>query len=78
MRIRAVQMSTLLDEAASFLRASLLSGIQLVLEDVSNDVAVLGEPAQLQQVILNLCTNAAQAMEDSGQILRDREGGGGD
>ena len=67
-RIRAVQVRTLLHEAASFLRASLPSGIELVLEDVSNDVAVSGEPAQLQQVILNLCTNAAQAMEDSGQI----------
>jgi len=37
-------------------------------EDVSKDVAVSGEPAQLQQVILNLCTNAAQAMEGGGQI----------
>jgi CheY-like chemotaxis protein len=29
---------------------------------------VSGEPAQLQQVILNLCTNAAQAMDDHGCI----------
>ena len=55
-------------EAASFLRASLPSGVELVVEDVSIDVAVSGEPAQLQQVILNLCTNAAQAMEGSGHI----------
>ena len=67
-RVHAVQVRTLLQEAASFLRASLPSGIELVLEDVSNDVAVSGEPAQLQQVILNLCTNAAQAMESGGQI----------
>ena len=37
-------------------------------EDVSIDVAVTGELAQLQQVILNLCTNAAQAMDDGGCI----------
>ena len=67
-RIRPVQVHTLLQEAAAFLRASLPSGIDLVLEDVSHDVVVSGEPAQLQQVILNLCANAAQAMEDSGQI----------
>jgi CheY-like chemotaxis protein len=67
-RIRAVQVRALLQEAASFLRASLPSNIELILEDVSNDVAVSGEPAQLQQVILNLCNNAAQAMEGSGQI----------
>jgi signal transduction histidine kinase len=67
-RIRAIQVRALLQEAASLLRASLTPGVELVLEDVSNDIAVLGEPAQLQQVILNLCNNAAQAMEDSGQI----------
>jgi signal transduction histidine kinase len=67
-RIRAVQVRALLQEAASFLRASLPSGIELILDDVPNHVAVPGEPAQLQQVILNLCTNAAQAMEGNGQI----------
>ena len=40
----------------------------LILEVVSLDIAVSGEPAQLQQIILNLCSNAAQAMEDSGSI----------
>lgn len=67
-RIHVVQVRALLQEAASFLRASLPSGIELALEEVPNDVAISGEPAQLQQVILNLCTNAAQAMEGGGQI----------
>jgi CheY-like chemotaxis protein len=59
---------TLFEETASLLRASLPSGIELVMEDVPADVAVSGEPAQLQQVILNLCTNAAQAMDGGGCI----------
>jgi signal transduction histidine kinase len=67
-RARPVQVCTLLNEAASLLRASLPSDVELVFEDVSADVAVSGEPAQLQQVILNLCTNAAQATNDSGSI----------
>jgi len=67
-RVRPVQVHSLLQEAASLLRASLAPGVELVVEEVSNDVVVSGEPAQLQQVILNLCTNAAQAMEDSGQL----------
>jgi CheY-like chemotaxis protein len=50
------------------LRASLPSGIELVVEEVADEVTVSGEPAQLQQVILNLCTNAAQAMAGGGQI----------
>jgi signal transduction histidine kinase len=67
-RVRPVQVRTLFEETASLLRASLPSGVELIIEDVSVDVAVSGEPAQLQQVILNLCTNAAQAIQRSGWI----------
>ena len=67
-RVRPVQVRTLLEEAASLLRASLPSGVELIIDDVPTDVAVSGEPAQLQQVILNLCTNAAQAMPRGGSI----------
>ena len=76
-RARPVQVRTLLEEAASLLRASLPSDVELVFEDVPADVAVSGEPAQLQQVILNLCTNAAQAMDDSRSYPRGREAGAG-
>ena len=67
-RVRPVRVLLLFEEAASLLRASLPPNIELIIEDVPVDVAVSGEPAQLQQVILNLCTNAAQAIEGSGCI----------
>jgi signal transduction histidine kinase len=67
-RMRPVQVRTLFEEAASLLRASLPSGVELVIEDVPVDLAVSGEPTQLQQIILNLCTNAAQAIQHSGSI----------
>jgi signal transduction histidine kinase len=67
-RAQVVDMRTLFEEVASLLRASLPTTIELVMADVAAGVAVSGEPAQLQQVILNLCTNAAQAMEGSGSI----------
>jgi CheY-like chemotaxis protein len=63
-----VQVRNLCEEAASLLRASLPDGVKLIMGDVPVDIAVSGEPAQLQQVILNLCTNAAQAMEGSGYV----------
>ena len=63
-----MQVRALFEETASLLRASLPYGVKLVIEDVPVDVAVSGEPAQLQQVILNLCTNAAQAMDGGGCI----------
>jgi signal transduction histidine kinase len=67
-RVRPVQVRTLFEEAASLLRASLPAGVKLVIEDVPVDVAVSGEPAQMQQIVLNLCANAAQAMEGGGCI----------
>ena len=67
-RVRPVQVRALYQEAASLLRASLPSGVELIIEDVPVDLAVSGEPAQLQQVILNLCANAAQAIQRSGWI----------
>jgi signal transduction histidine kinase len=67
-RIRPVQVRTLFEESASMLHASLPAEIKLIIEDVAADVTVSGEPAQLQQIILNLCTNAAQAMQGSGCI----------
>jgi signal transduction histidine kinase len=67
-RVRPVQVRTLFEEVASLLRASLPSGVELMIDDVPIDVAVSGEPAQLQQVILNLCSNAAQAMPRGGSI----------
>jgi signal transduction histidine kinase len=67
-RARPVQVRALFEEAASLLRASLPSGVDLIIDDVPVDVTVSGEPSQLQQVIFNLCTNAAQAMSRSGSI----------
>jgi CheY-like chemotaxis protein len=67
-RARPVEVRRLFEEAASLLRASLPSGVELVIENVAADVTVCGQAAQLQQVILNLCTNAVQAMPGGGLI----------
>ena len=66
--IQPVQVRSLLEETTSLLRASLPSDVELIVDDGPVDVAVSGEPAQLQQVILNLCTNAAQAIQSNGCI----------
>ncbi len=63
----------LVAEAASLLNVSLPSGIVLSIDEPPPDAVVSGEPSQLQQVILNLCHNAAQAMENSGRIAVDAQ-----
>jgi signal transduction histidine kinase/CheY-like chemotaxis protein len=72
-RRRPVCMQTLVAEAASLLHASLPPRIELVIGPMPPAPVVSGEPAQLQQVILNLCNNAAQAMDDAGRIEVDTQ-----
>jgi signal transduction histidine kinase len=67
-RSSLVSVTELLSEAASLLRASLPSSVELVVAGAPGGLAVFGERAQLQQIIINLCRNAAQAMGDSGRI----------
>jgi signal transduction histidine kinase/CheY-like chemotaxis protein len=72
-RRHSVNVQTMIAEAASLLRASLPPTIQLMVRSDPEPATVLGEPAQLQQVVLNLCNNAAQAMNGSGRIEVDIE-----
>jgi signal transduction histidine kinase/CheY-like chemotaxis protein len=58
----------MLVEARSLLHASLPREVELMVKDVPGMAIVAGELGQLQQVILNLCNNAAQAMDEAGCI----------
>src|SRR3981081_2127776 len=67
-RRRPLSARALVAEGASRLNVSLPPGIDLMINEPPVAGIVSGELAQLQQVILNLCNNAAQAMEDSWRI----------
>jgi len=60
--------NALITEATALFKVSLPVGIQLAVHEPPVAAIVSGEPAQLQQVLLNLCSNAAQAVEGSGRI----------
>ena len=67
-----VPLPLLIKEVLALLRASLPSTIE-IRQEVTPDVGiVLGDPTQLQQVLLNLCTNAAHAMHVTGGRLEVR------
>lgn len=72
-RYGAVSMQMLTAEGASLLRASLPNTIELMTGEVPAHIFVSGVPGQLQQVILNLCNNAAQAMDKLGRITLEVE-----
>ncbi len=67
-----ISLRPLIKETAEFLRSSLSSNIQLVVDLDADAGTVSADPGQMQQVLINLCTNAAQAMEDDGGTLTIR------
>jgi PAS domain S-box-containing protein len=63
-----VQVSLIVKEATKFLRASIPATVE-IRTDVRSDAVVLAEPTDLHRIVINLCTNAALAMQDHGGLL---------
>ena len=57
-----------IDEARSLLEATLPPHVRLLVHERSPGATVYGELTSLQQVILNVCNNAAQAMDSPGTV----------
>ena len=64
-----IHLGTVIKEAMKFLRASMPANIQFDIEFGEAAPAVLADPTQIYQVVLNLATNALHAMEDRGGLL---------
>jgi CheY-like chemotaxis protein len=61
-------MHLIVKEVLKLMRASLPATIELR-QEISDRGAILGDPTQIHQVLMNLCTNAYQAMRDGGGLL---------
>lgn len=69
LELKPLRLQPLLKETIKFLRSSLPSTIEIV-QDVQEDCGpVMADPTQMQQVIMNLCTNAFHSMRDQGGVL---------
>ena len=63
-----VNVQGIVEESLALLAASLPSHIRVEKKLEAPEAAVLGDPTQLHQVVMNLCTNAIRAMEDDGVL----------
>lgn len=61
--------SAIVKEALKLLRASIPSSIEIKQEIEEECGTILADPSQIHQVLMNLCTNAYQAMQPSGGVL---------
>lgn len=66
---RPMEISPVIKEALKLLRASLPSTIAIRQKISGETGTILADPGQIHQIFFNLCTNAAEAMEETGGIL---------
>jgi len=66
---KPLQPHLVVKEALKLLRASLPSTIEIREKISSSCGAVMADPTQLHQIIMNLCTNAYQAMREKGGVM---------
>ena len=67
-----LQVAPLVKESIKLLRSSLPSTIEISQQISSGTDSVLADPTQIHQIVMNLCTNAAHAMEADGGRLEIR------
>ena len=65
---KRLQVGLIVKEALKLLRASLPTTIE-IRQRIETAGRVLADPTKIHQIIMNLCSNAAQAMRDKGGVL---------
>jgi PAS domain S-box-containing protein len=63
-----MDLAPVVKESLKLLRASVPKTIEIQ-HKIDGACTVLADPTQMQQVVMNLCTNAAQAMQQRGGVL---------
>ena len=66
----ALNIAPVVKEALKLLRATLPTTIRIKQDIQADPGAVLVDPTQIHQVLMNLCTNAAHAMGERGGVLK--------
>ncbi len=67
--LQPVTLNTTISDSLTLMRASLPSNIMIEYDITETPCATLGDVTQIHQIIYNLCTNSAHAMETTGGKL---------
>jgi signal transduction histidine kinase len=62
-------LTSVINECTTLLRAALPSTIEIKQDIISKNNSMSGDPNEIHQVLMNLCTNAAHAMKEKGGQL---------
>ena len=66
--IKPLQVDIIIKETLKLLRSTIPTTIELK-QNINSDSKIMGAPTQVHQIIMNLCANAAQALEEEGGVL---------
>jgi len=66
---RFIQFIPIIKETVKLIRSSLPSTIEIKLDILAEDDVIQGDPVQMHQVLMNLCTNAFHSMQEKGGLL---------
>ena len=69
--VASLRIGLIVKEVLKLLRASLPTNIEIV-SDITSTAMVKADPTQMHQVIMNLCTNAYQALDGRGGLIELR------
>ncbi len=66
---KPLSLSSIVKETVDLIRATTPTTISITVNTRSESGLILADPTQIQQVVMNLCTNAAHAMREKGGTL---------
>jgi signal transduction histidine kinase len=67
-----VDLRTIAEDTMKIIRAALPAGVTMALELGPDPLPVRGVPAQIHQIVMNLCVNAVQALRSTGGAITVR------
>jgi signal transduction histidine kinase len=68
LEVKPVQISSVVEDTLRLMRASLPTTIEIT-KQLETEALIMGDPSQIHQVMMNLCTNAGHAMQAKGGTL---------
>jgi nitrogen-specific signal transduction histidine kinase/ActR/RegA family two-component response regulator len=67
--LKPVQIDIIVKEVLQFIRSSIPTTIEIKSNNIDSDSLIMGNQTQVHQIMMNLFTNAAYAMEENGGVL---------
>lgn len=66
--LKPIRIKLVIKEALNLVRSILPTNIKIE-QDINSDSLIMGDSAEIHQIIMNLCTNAKHAMSDTGGTI---------